>query len=71
MIDGSKCDDHDNYIGRTIKVSSPTNDKTYTAVADDVTGTWSVSVSSVRTGNTVKVACTLDAYLSNNITLTV
>ena len=28
MIDGSKCDDNDNYIGRTIKVSSPTNDKT-------------------------------------------
>ena len=32
MIDGSKCDDNDNYIGRTIKVSSPTNDKTYTAI---------------------------------------
>ena len=34
MIDGSKCDDNDNYIGRTIKVSSPTNDKTYTAIID-------------------------------------
>ena len=55
--------------GSTVTVT--VNDKTYTAVADDITGTWSVSVSSVRTGNTVKVACTLDAYLSNNITLTV
>lgn len=32
MVNGSKCDDNDNYIGRTIKVSSPTNDKTYTAI---------------------------------------
>lgn len=53
MIDGSKCDDNDNYIGRTIKVSSPTNDKTYTAIIDKSTAVKSDLTDAVQKQNKV------------------
>lgn len=53
MIDGSKCDDNDNYIGRTIKVSSPTNDKTYTAIIDKSTTVKSNLTDAVQKQNKV------------------
>lgn len=53
MIDGSKCDDNDNYIGRTIKVSSPTNDKTYTAIIDKSTAVKSNLTDAVQKQNKV------------------
>lgn len=53
MIDGSKCDDNDNYIGRTIKVSSPTNDKTYTTIIDKSTAVKSDLTDAVQKQNKV------------------
>lgn len=53
MIDGSKCDDNDNYIGRTIKVSSPTNDKTYTSIIDKSTAVKSDLTDAVQKQNKV------------------
>ena len=53
MIDGSKCDDNDNYIGRTIKGSSPTNDKTYTAIIDKSTAVKSDLTDAVQKQNKV------------------
>ena len=53
MIDGSKCDDNDNYIGRTIKVSSPTNDKTCTAIIDKSTAVKSDLTDAVQKQNKV------------------
>lgn len=53
MIDGSKCDDNDNYIGHTIKVSSPTNDKTYTAIIDKSTAVKSDLTDAVQKQNKV------------------
>lgn len=53
MIDSSKCDDNDNYIGRTIKVSSPTNDKTYTAIIDKSTAVKSDLTDAVQKQNKV------------------
>lgn len=55
MIDGSKCDDNDNYIGRTIKVSSPTNDKTYTAIIDKSTAVKSDLNDAVQKQNKVNI----------------
>ena len=53
MIDGSKCDDNDNYIGRTIKVLNPTNDKTYTAIIDKSTAVKSDLTDAVQKQNKV------------------
>lgn len=53
MIDSSKCDDNDNYIGRTIKVSSPTNDKTYTTIIDKSTAVKSDLTDAVQKQNKV------------------
>lgn len=53
MIDGSKCDDKDNYVERTIKVSGPTNDKTYTAIIDKSTAVKSDFTDAVQKQNKV------------------
>ena len=53
MIDGSKCDDKDNYVERTIKVSGPTNDKTYTAIIDKSTAVKSDLTDAVQKQNKV------------------
>lgn len=55
--------------GSTVTVS--VDNKTYVAIADDVTGEWSVAVNSVKTGSCIMAVCEMEGYISNSASLTV
>ncbi len=52
-------------------VTVTVNGTTYTTVADDITGEWSVDVSAVKSNATIKATATLSTYKTNTTTLTV
>ena len=47
------------------------NGTSYETTADDVTGEWSVDVSSLKSGSSVKITSVLDSYKSNTVTKTI
>lgn len=53
------------------KIIVTVNGTSYETTADDVTGEWSVDVSSLKSGSSVKITSVLDSYKSNTVTKTI